>query len=72
MAIAEGKQKAPERAIVPTRSRLKSWRQQYPQRRRGCRGRYVRILDLFGIDAEEFFVLLIIGIFVLGPERIPE
>ncbi|MEV8042071.1 twin-arginine translocase TatA/TatE family subunit [Arthrobacter sp. NPDC080082] len=26
---------------------------------------------MFGIGAEKFFVLLIIGIFVLGPERIP-
>ncbi|MFC8411781.1 sec-independent translocase [Arthrobacter sp. NPDC057259] len=27
---------------------------------------------MFGIGAEKFFVLLIIGIFVLGPERIPQ
>lgn len=26
---------------------------------------------MFGIDAEKFFILLIIGAFVLGPERIP-
>lgn len=27
---------------------------------------------MFGIGAEKFFVLLIIGVFVLGPERIPQ
>lgn len=26
---------------------------------------------MFGIDAEKFFILLLIGVFVLGPERIP-
>lgn len=32
-------------------------------------GRTINIM--FGMDAEKFFILLIIGAFVLGPERIP-